>query len=491
MNKTNYSNTGLGKKSNNRLIKEVDADFVLNLEMMITQEMTRLKVPGLSIAIVQDTDIKYIKGFGYMNIKKNIKANKETIYRIASLTKSFTCFAILILQEQGKLNVHDPISNYIPCSLDTKEHPITIHHLMTHTSGITEITTTMEDGDRPLETRNIPFSTWGDFFDHINGANEFLCKPGIRQYYSNEGYSMLGRIVENVSGIPLNEFFKNQIFEPLQMDHSTLFRKDINSKQNLTVPYEFSSRTNKIEETLYYDDHHVFLLAAGGMYSTVSELANYLIMHLNKGVFNKKQVIEQELLDLMHTQHYQETARCRLYGRTIGDFGKAGYGYGFGVHDNFYGYKLVHHSGSWTNGSSSWIAMLPQLKIGVVILANKHPSPRMFALSTLAMMIGIKVSKEFPLFRYRNHISRLIGEYKLYRGLASMNIISQGGMLYFKFPYGGIDVPLIPSEFENEKIITLNYHILTEIGEKDPVIFEIDDRGSMWMNHSSMRWKKQ
>ncbi len=470
------------------IVKEVNDEFLRKLSNMLKEEMNRLNVPGLSIAIVKESDVVFEKGFGSRNIKKQMKANNETIYRIASLTKSFTCLAILLLHEQGKLNVKDSISEYIPCTLGSKKYPITIHQLMTHTSGITEITTTMEDGDRPLETKDIPFSTWDDFFTHINHAGDFICKPAIRQYYSNEGYSMLGRIVEVVSGQTLNEFLKDRIFRPLQMHNSTLIRNELKKNDNLSIPYEYSN--NKIAETQYYDEHHVFLPAAGGMYSSASELANYMIMHLNDGMFNNHRIIGNELLDLMQAQHYKETSNSRLYGRTISDFGTAGYGYGFGVHDNFYGHKLVHHSGSWPNGSSSWIAMLPELQLGVVILSNKHPSPRMFAVSSLAMLLGVDIQKEFPLFKYRNHISKLTGEYTLYKGLARMNIEYQRGMLYIKFLYGGLDAALIPIETGKENSITLNYYILNEIGEKDPVYFEMDKNGTLWMNHSSMRWKK-
>jgi hypothetical protein len=156
--------------------------------------------------------------------------------------------------------------------------------------------------------------------------------------------------------------------------------------------------------------------------------------------------------------------------------------------EDFFGYRLIHHSGSWI-GASAWLAMLPELNLGVVFLANKHPSPRMLALSTLAMLIGINIEKEFPLFKYRNHIEKLTGEYELYKGVGKMKLTAKGGLLYYKYDHWGINAPLIPFESDNG-LLTLNYYLITEVGGKDPVQFEIDDNGTIWMHHERLKWKK-
>ncbi len=173
----------------------------------------------------------------------------------------------------------------------------------------------------------------------------------------------------------------------------------------------------------------------------------------------------------------------------IGNFGVGGYGYGFAIHEDFFGYKIVHHSGSRI-GASAWIAMLPELKLGVVILANKHPSPRLLALGTLALLLGINLEERFPLFRYRNHLERLTGEYELFKGVSKMKITSKEGGLYYQFEGWGIDSPIIPFESDFDNLITFNYYFITEVGEKEPIQFELDNNNTMWMHHDRLKWKK-
>lgn len=210
-------------------------------------------------------------------------------------------------------------------------------------------------------------------------------------------------------------------------------------------------------------------------------------MYLHRGRYKGKEIIGSDKIDAMLSIHSKETANSQLYSSTIGNFGEAGYGYGLAIHENFFGYRLVHHSGSWI-GASAWVAMLPELQLGVVFLANKHPSPRMLALCTLAMLIGTDVKKEFPLFRYRNHLEKLAGEYELYKGVGKMKLIAKGGLLFYQYAFWGIDSPLVP--FESENLITLNYYLITEVGGKDPVQFEMDENGTFWMHHERLKWKK-
>ncbi|MFX0211819.1 MAG: serine hydrolase, partial [Candidatus Hodarchaeota archaeon] len=185
----------------------------------------------------------------------------------------------------------------------------------------------------------------------------------------------------------------------------------------------------------------------------------------------------------------KETPNSQLYSNMIGDFGTAGYGYGLAIHENFYGYKLIHHSGSFI-GASAWIAMLPEVKLGVIYLANKHPSPRILALSTLAMILGVDIENEFPLFRFRNHLEKLAGEYELFKGVAKMKIIPKEGLLYYQFKDWGINAPLIPTESKQSDLITFNYYCVTAVGGKDPVQFEIDNKGTIWMHHDRHKWKR-
>ena len=469
---------------------EITKEIIKNVEDLMSQEMAQLNVPGSSIAIVKNDEIIYSQGFGASDIKQRLPSDTNTLYNIASCTKSFICLALILLEEEGKLNLHDPISRHIPCSLGFKDDPITIHHLMTHASGIPEIIGGLKDLERSIELPSFPLTSWDDFFRHINGANEYVSqKPGERFYYQNSGYVILGRIIEVASGLTLHQFIKEHILSPLQMKRSTFLKEDLENLDNVSHAYKLSDKEKKVVPTPYDNIDERFGYAPGGLFSSVSELANYMILHLNRGRFREIQLVEREKIDLMGTMHYQETSNSMVYTPMIGNFGVGGYGYGFAIHEDFYGYKLVHHSGS-SIGASAWIAMLPELKLGVVILSNKHPSHRLLALGTLGLWLGIDILDEFPLFRYRNHLEKLTGDYELYKGVSKMKIISKEGVLYHQYEYRGSNLPLFPIESGRNDLITFNYYFITEVGEKEPIQFETDKDGTFWMHYDNLKWKK-
>ncbi|MFX0171000.1 MAG: serine hydrolase [Candidatus Hodarchaeota archaeon] len=472
---------------------EVTEQFIENLETLISEEMVRHKVPGSSIAIIKKDQIIYQQSFGARDLEGNLPVTPSTLFNIASVTKSIICLAIMKLEEEGKLDRNDPISKYIPCKLGFQADPITIHHLMTHTSGIPEIVGGIAHLDLAMEVKIdvpfIPFMSWNDFFRHINGAHEYLSeKPGKRFYYQNYGYTMLGRIIEVVSGEKLPDFINQHILSPLHMKQSTFLKEKLDKLDNVSLAYKMSDEEKRIVKTSYYRENEEFGYAPGGLFSSVVELANLVVMYLHRGRFQGTDIVSSDKIEAMFSMYSKETTKSQLYSNTIGHFGEAGYGYGLAVHEDFFGYQLIHHSGSWI-GASAWLAMLPELHLGVVFLANKHPSPRMLALSTLAMLIGIDVEKEFPLFKYRNHIEKLTGEYELYKGVGKMKLTTKGGLLYYKYDYWGIDAPLIPFESDID-LLTLNYYLLTEVGGKDPVQFEIENNGTIWMHHERLKWKK-
>ena len=117
------------------MIKITD-QFIDKFENLVADEMADIKVGGAAIAIVKDSEIIYDQGFGARELSKELPANTDTLFAIASATKSFVCLAIMQLQEKGKLDVNDPVAKYIPLKLGISDKPITIHHLMTHSSGI-------------------------------------------------------------------------------------------------------------------------------------------------------------------------------------------------------------------------------------------------------------------------------------------------------------------------------------------------------------------
>ncbi|MDH5401401.1 MAG: serine hydrolase [Candidatus Heimdallarchaeota archaeon] len=458
------------------------------LDTLIAEEMTVERVPGLSMAIVSKGKIIYTQNYGSKNLEERIPSDSDTLYRIASVTKSFICVGILQLHDLKKINIHDPISKYLPIKLGFEENPITIHHLMNHTSGIPDIVGgvsyhqfyhLIDDSQIPPF---IPFTSWNDLYRHLNGAQEYITDiPGKRLYYFNIGYTLLGRIIELVSGMSLNEYLQQNIFSPLGMENSSFIVEDAEKTGNLSTPYKLG-KNNIVEKTSYYAVNNTFGYAPGGLFSSINELSNYMIMILNNGEFNGKRILSEHSIKLMQEFHFSETKNSQLFGNTIGNFGKAGYGYGFGVHDDFYGHKLVHHSGSHI-ASSAWFAMIPDLNLGVIFLANKHPSPRMFALATLGLLLKKDIHYQFPILKNRTLFKQLTGVYHTYKSISKIKIVAKGGSLFFCSLDDKHQVPIHRQD-------DLLYYFATASGEKDPVEFEIDQQGQVWLHHERRKFKK-
>jgi CubicO group peptidase (beta-lactamase class C family) len=231
-----------------------------------------------------------------------------------------------------------------------------------------------------------------------------------------------------------------------------------------------------------------FGFAPGGLFSTVQELTNYLIMNMNMGRFEGKQILKPENIEMMQSIQFEESYPSLGFTSSYGNYGannKIGYGFGWVIHEDFYGHKLIHHSGSYL-GASAWLAFIPSKMLGVAFLANKHPSPRMLALASLALLLGINVEEEFPLFRMRKHFSKLLGHYQSYADLNNIKIRERNSTLFLEGRHIS-DVPLIPI---GENPITLNYYIPTEIGGRNPAQFEIDNEGTVWLHIERNKWKK-
>ena len=166
-----------------------------------------------SVLIARDGEPIFRKGYGLANVEHDVPNRPETKYRLGSLTKQFTAAAVLLLQERGKLEVGDPIGQYIGDAPESWED-VTIHHLLTHTSGIPSFTSFPEYE----ETWMIPSRPEETMLRFRNEPLEF--RPGRKFSYSNSGYILLALIIENVSGMRYGEFLEENVFGPLGMRDS-------------------------------------------------------------------------------------------------------------------------------------------------------------------------------------------------------------------------------------------------------------------------------
>ena len=319
------------------------------IESWLNEHMEYHKIPGISIGIIYDQDLVYAKSFGYSDTENKTPATPETIYRIASITKTFTATAIMQLRDQGKLELNDPISKHLDW-FEIQDRfsgapDITIWHLLTHTSGLPR------EAAFPYWTDNV-FPTREEMIDALPGQ-ETIYPPEHKFKYSNLALSLTGEIVTAVSGQPYEQFIEENILKPLEMKSTSIFITD-DEKKRLATPYTrlFSDGSRKI---MPFTDSKGIAPAAN-MASTVSDLAKYISFQFRVDSSDTTTVLKGSTLREM--QRIQWLAEDWTWG----------WGLGFGI-SRWNGKTLVGHSG-WVAGNRTRIYFVPADKIGVVVLIN-------------------------------------------------------------------------------------------------------------------------
>jgi CubicO group peptidase (beta-lactamase class C family) len=286
-----------------------------------------------------DGKVVFEKAYGLADEEWNVRNTTTTKFRIASLSKQFTAACILLLQERGKLKVQDPISRYLT-ALPEAWRSITIHQLLTHTSGIPNYTDSPQlkkinrTGATPQEMIALVADKPLDF------------KPGSRWHYTNTGYILLGMMIEKISGQPYADFMKHNMFEPLGMMNSGYDRATDILKERASG-YQIQgglANADFIDMTIPY--------AAGGIYSTVEDLYRF-----NEALAQQGKLLSADSLKEMFTEYPEATYQGQNYG------------YGVVISRQKFG-KLLYYHGGGVEGFSSSIQRYPDERVCIVVLSN-------------------------------------------------------------------------------------------------------------------------
>jgi CubicO group peptidase (beta-lactamase class C family) len=433
------------------------------LETFVHEKVETGNLPGVSAAFIRNGETVWAKGFGWRSIEDNLSATPDTLYRIASVTKSFTSLAIMQLAEQGKLSVNDPVSKHLPTfALEPGGEPVRIWHFMSHASGIPALGFSEQQINAHIAGQPIlPMRTTAGMIDFLNGAANWVTdRPGQRYYYLNEGYALLGAIIETVSGLPYPDYIAAHILQPLGMARSTFSRDALTADPDAAIPYV--TRTGQAPETSSY----VFAghEAKGGLISSVNEMARYITMYLNNGSTGTTQLISPESIRAMKMPRITIPQQGSL-------FGSAGYGYGLRIVPDFFGRELIEHAGSVGTATSD-MAFIPAENIGVIILANGsgYPTPQI-AQYALALALG-EDPDALPFVRQEQLMTRLTGSYTTYHDTMKAVIQQEGDCLRFSEPdaYHGQTKLLIPDSLGGDRC---RFYMLAA-GIRTPVEFRLN-----------------
>lgn len=297
--------------------------------------------PGAAILIAKDNQLIFKRAFGLSNVKKKRPIETDMIFQIGSMTKQFTSAAILQLVEQRKIALDDPIQNYV-AYFPEKEYPITLHHLLSQTSGIPEFFDIDEEEIYLLSQEHTPEQLISYYKEE-----PLVFEPGTKFQYSNSNYPLLGVVIEQVSGMPLQEYLRLNIFEPLAMSATSLWYTDDTKKKRIAKGYRSYQGelmpSPKVVGSVPY--------AAGAIVSTVDDLYQW-----------NRAIKDRTFLSDFVVEHLTTEKQTSSGTGT-------GYGYGFFIKE-LLGHKTIQHGGL-LYGFSSYGLYLPEEDLFVCILSNK------------------------------------------------------------------------------------------------------------------------
>lgn len=333
------------------------------LKEFVEARLNEWQVPGLAVAVVKDGEVVLTEGYGVRDITTGAKVDRETVFAIASVSKAFTTMAMGMLVDEGKLDWDTPIKTYLPQFklYDTylTDH-LTPRDMVCHRSGVSR--------HDAIWYRNMSMTR----AEIVRRMRYLEPNAGFRQVwqYNNMMYIAAGHLVEQVAGVSYEEFVQKRIFKPLGMESSSFTIAESQKNPNLAWPHGLRQ-----EEAIKIDLINVDLLGpAGSINSSVEDLANWALLHLNKGIYGEQQLISAANLKQMHTPQMVVPT-----DRNFREISHRMYGLGWSI-EPYRGYNVVRHSGG-IDGFCTLVTFMPEENIGVVVLTNREDNPLTYVVS--------------------------------------------------------------------------------------------------------------
>jgi CubicO group peptidase (beta-lactamase class C family) len=341
--------------------------------------------PGAAIIAVRDGKVIYRKAIGMADLELDVPLSPDSVFRLGSVTKQFTAVAILMLAEEGKLSLSDPITKFLP-DYPTQGHVITVEHLLTHTSGIQSYTA------MPgwMVTKIQADMSLAELIDGFKKEPmEFA--PGTRWSYDNSGYILLGAIIEKASGTPYATFLKRRIFAPLGM-RSTNYGSNEEIIPRRVRGYSRGAEGDANARYLSMTQPY----AAGALVSTVDDLAAW-----DAALYTEK-LVKQASLEKAWTPYVLADGKATTYG------------YGWSV-SSLRGRPTVEHGGG-IFGFSTYVLRVPKERVFVAVLCNRDSpktDPGIVARKTAALVLGDPFPENVAVAVAPEVLARYAGVYEI------------------------------------------------------------------------------
>lgn len=343
---TGYAQTSVAQTSTD-LQKGLQA-----IEEKTEARRKELGIPGMSLVIVKDGEIIFMKGLGYKDFENKVAVTPDTQFAIGSATKAFTALSVLMSADEGKINLDDSPKKYLPYfkmyDPETDKN-MTVRDLMAHTSGLNRTDLAMITGK--LNRQELI---------QVAGEAKPMAKLREKWFYQNIMFAAAGETVAQVQKTTWEKFVPERIFKPLEMTNSTMSMAEMKKAKDYSFGYEYNFDTKETRKLPFRDIDEV--APAGSINSSARDMANWVKFVLNGGSANGKRLISEKGFDEWTKKQMNITPN-----------GKFAYGLGWFLRE-WNGLKVVEHGGN-IDGFNALVAMIPEKKLGFVMLTNVSGSP--------------------------------------------------------------------------------------------------------------------
>jgi CubicO group peptidase (beta-lactamase class C family) len=342
--------------------QQITSDFLFGTYIQTLMRIAHK--PSIATCIIKYNEVVWSNAYGYYDIENKKEATTQTLYLQASVSKTVTATALMQLYEQGLFDLDDDINEYLPFDLRNPNYPdipITIKMILSHRSSLADdnlywLCLSYLPGDPDVE--GFPYPWLQEYLTPGGSAYSSsiwsMDKPGEKYYYANIGFSIVAYLVELLSNQDFNDYCKEHIFQPLQMNTTGFRLRDLDI-DNIAVPYEFKNR--EYFRHPHYGIH--VLYPAITLRTSIEEYSHFIIAHMNGGVWNGMRILNESTVELMHTAHFSPND-------------KYNYGLGWQV-TNTPSQKSYGHSGGYV-GVLSLVTIIPDDNTAVILFSNELDS---------------------------------------------------------------------------------------------------------------------
>lgn len=416
------------------------------LERFVSEQMITSRIPGLSLVLLQGDDVA-VRHFGFRELVHRRPPTSSTRYGLGSVTKVFTAIAVLQLADEGRVELDAPLARLLPEAAQFGN--ATIRHVLAHASGLPALgwSETKMSSSWPMD--GFPVGDYADLAVFLDDAAEWrTAAPGAEWRYSNEGYLLLGLLVERLDGLPFTEAIKRRLLEPLGMHRSTFNVDEVAEDDDRATPTMLDHGGGFVPGSNLVG----VMPAAGGLVSTAADMTAFARLLLARGVAQSgERLLPAALIESMAAADVPLDRPTPFDALPLWNDPIRVNGAGLQRHLAVLGRDVWAHGGG-VMGGTSYLAVAPDHGTGVVVLANAHGYPlAQLALVALATLWGA-APEDLPFVRRQRVLDRLAGHYAAYAGTIQANATSRGWGLELQFDFHprSRTVPLLLLSDESE-----------------------------------------